>query len=70
MSVVEYLLFAVFAAFWLLEAVCHFVLKNAVGSETISHLSRRLAQKLTGRYWHLVMFVPPLLLFLDLEGLL
>lgn len=70
MSIAEYALFAVFSAFWALEAVCHFVLRNAVGSETISHLSRRLAQQLTGRYWHLVMAVPPLLLFLDLEGLL
>jgi hypothetical protein len=70
MSVWELILYAAFAVFWVAEAVCHFVLHNARGSETISHQTRRIAHALTGRYAHLLLAVPPLLLFLDLEGIL
>jgi hypothetical protein len=67
-SAAEIILLAAFALFWAMEAVCHFILRNAPGSETISHSTRRIAHALTGRWWHLVVVVPPVLLFLDLEG--
>lgn len=70
MNGLDVALFAVFGVFWALEAVCHFVLHNTSGNETISHLTRRYAQAFTGRYWHLAVAVPPLLLLLDLEGIL
>lgn len=57
-----------FVTFWVAEAICHFILHNAAGSETISHRVRRIAQALTGPYWHLVTWVPGVLLVLDLEG--
>lgn len=68
MSWQEYTLLGSFGIFWVMEAVCHFILHNAAGSETISHQTRRIAQMLTGRYWHFVVAAPALLLFLDLEG--
>lgn len=68
MSVTEVVLLASFAVFWAAEAVCHFVLHNAPGSETISHRARRVAHALTGPYAHLVLALPPLLLLADLEG--
>jgi hypothetical protein len=69
-SPAEVILLAAFAVFWLMEAVCHYLLHNNPGSETISHQTRRIAQALTGRWWHVVVAVPPVLLFLDLEGIL
>lgn len=67
-SPAEWLLLVSFAIFWVAEAVCHFVLHNAAGSETLSHRTRRVAQALTGPYWHLVTWIPGALLIADLEG--
>lgn len=68
MSIAEYVLLASFAVFWIAEAVCHFILHNAPGSETISHRTRRLAHALTGPYAHIVLAIPAALLLADLEG--
>jgi hypothetical protein len=67
---VEYILFVSFAVFWVCEAVCHFILRNRAGAETISHRTRRIAEILTGKYWHWITWIPGFLLILDLEGLL
>lgn len=68
MSAAEYVLFAAFAVFWAAEAFCHYVLRNRPGAETVSHISRRLAHRLTGPWAHVVLAVPALLLLADLEG--
>jgi hypothetical protein len=68
MSVFQALLLAVFGLFWALEAVGHFALRNRPGGETISHLTRRWAHRLTGPWAHWIVWIPGALLIADLEG--
>jgi hypothetical protein len=67
-SAAEVILWVAFAVFWAMEAVCHYLLRNRPGSETMSHQTRRVAHRLTGPYAHLVLAVPAVLLLADLEG--
>lgn len=67
MNPVQYVLWAVFAAFWVCELICHLILHNT-SAHTISTDTRLWAHRLTGRYAHLVLAVPPILLLCDLEG--
>lgn len=68
MSLFQVALLAVFALFWALEAVGHWILRNRPGGETISHLTRRLAHRWTGPWAHAIVWIPGALLIADLEG--
>jgi hypothetical protein len=56
MNPVQYVLWAMFAGFWICEAIAHFVLHNK-SAHTVSYDSRHWAHQLTGRFAHLILAI-------------
>lgn len=61
----DWVLWGILAAFWIWEAVAHFVLHNAEGHTLSNRI--QLFEKLTGWRGHVVVGVLVVLLFIHLE---